>query len=116
MSGKFDLTLAATFALSLLVWIAVSAAAGGGEAWDKSAYWSVGLPVIYLGAAALAWLGPATTWKLWLGSLLGQFVGLLLTASSWSLWPLGLIMLAVLSVPVPVAALVVRSLRRRFSS
>lgn len=115
MSGKLDMTLAAAFALALAVWLAVSALGGGGEAWDKDAYWSVGLPVLYLTAAALAWISSASPWKLWLWSGLGQFAGLLATASGWSLWPLGLLMLAVLSLPVPVAALASRAMRRRFS-
>lgn len=105
--------LAGMFTLSLLVWITVSVT-GGGEAWDRPGYWSAGLPAIYLGALAAGWVGPPMALRLGIASALGQFVGLLAAAADWSLWPLGMIMLIMLSVPVPLAASLGGVLRARF--
>jgi hypothetical protein len=113
---KVNPILAGVFLVSLIVWLLVSAAAGGREAWDTSAYWSVGLPVIYLVGGLAAYVGRATTWSIALWSGLGQFAGLLLTASGFSLWPLGMMMLAVLTLPVLATAAVARWLRVRFST
>ncbi len=113
---KTHLSSAAMFVASLIIWLAVSAASGGGEAWDGGTYWSLGLPAVYVTAAVLGWLGRGSVWSLGLWCVLGQFAGLLLTASGWSLWPLGLLMLAVLSLPAIAAAAIARFLRNRPSA
>lgn len=109
---RLNLALAVLFLASLMVWLLVSVARGGGEAWDAPAYWSVGLPAIYLAGGVAACLTRASVWNLALWSGLGQFVGLLLTASGLSLWPLGLVLLGVLSLPVAGVAAATRWLRR----
>ncbi len=113
---KLDVILAAVFVASLITWLAISMAAGGGEAWDKEAYWSVGLPVIYVLGGLAAFVSRASAWKIALWSGLGQLAGLLLTASGLSLWPLGLMVMAVLSLPVLAAATVIRLLQTRLSN
>jgi hypothetical protein len=108
---KLNLVLVVLFLASLMVWLLISAAVGGGEAWDAAAYWSVGLPAVYLAGGVAACLTAVSVWKLALWSGLGQFAGLLLTASGLSLWPLGLVLLGVLSLPVAAVAGAARWLR-----
>jgi hypothetical protein len=108
---KLNLVLVVLFVASLMVWLLVSVAGGGGEAWDKAAYWSVGLPALYLAGGVGACLTKVSAWKLALWSGLGQFTGLLLTASGLSMWPIGLLLLALLSLPVLAVAQAARWLR-----
>jgi len=113
---KINPILVAVFIASLVVWALVSASAGGREAWDSGAYWSVGLPAVYLAGGLAAYVSRVNAWRIGLWSGLGQFAGLLLTASGLSLWPLGMMLLAVLSLPVVAAAALTRLLKARFST
>lgn len=110
---KIDPGLIAAFALPLLAWLGIAAAGGGGEAWDHPAYWTVGLPAIYLAGSVAALLTARNVWQITLWSGLGQFAGLITTAAGLSLWPLGLMLIAVLSLPVAGVAAATRWIRRR---
>tara|TARA_Y100001933_G_scaffold35263_2_gene30287 strand:+ start:987 stop:1328 length:342 start_codon:yes stop_codon:yes gene_type:complete len=112
---KLDLILTATCLVSLAAWLGVSMTGGGGEAWDKGAYWSVALPGLYLAGGVAALLTRASVWLIALWSGIGQLAGLLMTAAGLSLWPLGMILLAVLSLPVAGAAAVTRWAQRKLS-
>ncbi len=112
---KLDLILAALCFLSLAAWLGLSLSSGGGEAWDKSAYWSVVLPGLYLAGGIAALLTRASVWLIALWSGVGQLAGLLMTAAGLSLWPLGMILLALLSLPVAAAAAVARWVRRQLA-
>jgi hypothetical protein len=110
---KIDLGLITAFALPVFVWLGISAAGNGGEAWDSAGYWSVGLPAIYLAGSVAALLTARNVWQITLWSGLGQFAGLITTAAGLSLWPLGLMLIAVLSLPVAGVAAATRWIRRR---
>ncbi|HEX7035378.1 MAG TPA: hypothetical protein VF210_06360 [Pseudomonadales bacterium] len=111
---KIDPLCAAAFTASLVVWLLVSAADGGGEAWDSGVYWSVGLPIIYGLGAVFGLVSTVNVWRLALWSGIGQFTGLVLTAPGEpTLWPLGLVMMGVLSLPVAGLAQLGRALRNR---
>jgi len=112
---KIDPGLIVAFALPALVWLGIAAAGRGGEAWDSAGYWSVGLPAIYLGGSVAAVLTAKNVWQITLWSGLGQFAGLVTTAAGLSLWPLGLMLIAVLSLPVAGVAAVTRWLKRRLA-
>lgn len=111
---KIDPFLAVAFTASLVVWLVVSAATGGREAWDAGIYWSVGLPVIYAVGGIAGLFSRVNVWRLTLWSGIGQFAGLVLTApGDMSLWPLGMLMMAVLSLPVAGLVHVGRVVRKR---
>lgn len=112
---KLDLILAATCFVSLATWLGISMSGGGGEAWDKGAYWSLALPGLYLAGGIAALLTRASVWLIALWSGIGQLAGLLMTAAGLSLWPLGMILLAVLSLPVAAIAAVTRWVQRQLS-
>ena len=89
------LSLAAGF----LVWVSLSLAAGGGEAWDRPAYWRIGLPLLAIAAGVAGYLVPVRVWRWSLLIALGQLVGLLVTNPGGGL---GLLPLALLFVFLPL--------------
>lgn len=97
------------------IWLGISLAGGGGEAWDHGSYWSVGLPLLYLFAAVLGSGGKngaaRAAWQIGLYQAAGQGLGLLITGSGgFSLLPLGMILLVVLALPAVAAARLGRAL------
>ena len=98
-----------------LLWLATTAISGRREAWDSSLYWTVAYPVGVVVAGTLGYLAPDRAWRWALALMLVQALTLAVTASSFGLLPLGLIMFAVLAVPpaaVAVGAAGVRNRRR----
>ncbi|HSA79629.1 MAG TPA: hypothetical protein VLE23_02325 [Geminicoccaceae bacterium] len=70
------------------------------EAVDVGPYWYLGLPVCYLVAGALGYLGRVRTWRWSLDMLATHSVCTLLFAGSdLSLWPLALLLALVLALP-----------------
>ena len=70
------------------------------EAVDLGAYWYFALPVSYLVAGLLGYLGPVRTWRWSLEMLATHAVCMLLFAGSdLSLWPLALLPALVLALP-----------------
>jgi hypothetical protein len=67
---------------------------------DLPFYWSVALPVCYLVAGVLGYLGPVRTWR-WIVTIVAiHAVYILISAGSGlSLWPLALVMFVVISLP-----------------
>jgi hypothetical protein len=100
-----------------LIWLATMAASGRNEAWDSPLYWSAAYPLCMVLAAGLAYVEPERSWRWALAVMLVQPVVMLLTSgSSFGLLPLGLIMFAVLALPVILAARVGAWFRRRSSA
>jgi hypothetical protein len=83
------------------------------EAWDTELYWLIGLPLCYLVAGALGWLGPERIWR-WPLVMMGTqaLAMLLLSGSGLSLLPLGLILFAILALPGILTAWIGRCMRR----
>ena len=70
------------------------------EAVDLAPYWYFGLPVCYLVAGGLGYLGPVRTWRWSLDMLATHALcTLLLAGSSLNLWPLALIFALILALP-----------------
>ena len=83
------------------------------EAWDTDLYWLVGLPLCYVVAGVLGWLGPERIWRWPLVMMATQALAMLLFAGSGlSLLPLGLILFAILALPGILTAWIGRCLRR----
>jgi hypothetical protein len=67
---------------------------------DLGPYWLVALPVCYLAAGVLGYVGPVRTWR-WIVTILAihalyTFVS---AGSGLSLWPLALVMYLVIALP-----------------
>lgn len=91
-------------ASGISVWIVVSALSGRKEAWDSSAYFSFGLPVVCAVAMALAFFAPRRSWRWGVVPVAAQFFWMLMTQGPGNLLPLGIVVFGVLSLPSIIAA------------
>lgn len=94
------------------LWLLTAIACGRREAWDASAYWALAYPAALVACAALGYRYPARAW-LWAVALFeGQFSAMCArNGELGGLWPLGMVMFAVLALPGVYAAK--RGARRR---
>jgi hypothetical protein len=93
---------ATAFGVQLLAGIMTGdfARAFAGELVDNGAYWLVALPICYVAAGVLGWLGPVRTWRWILTMIAIHSAYMVLTAGSGlSLLPFALAMTAVICVP-----------------
>jgi hypothetical protein len=86
----------------------------GRELVDLGTYWLIALPVCYLVAGVLGWLGPLRTWR-WILTMIAvqTLYGILAAGSGLSLLPLALVMTAVIALPGLVTGWLGGLLRRR---
>ncbi|HXS07732.1 MAG TPA: hypothetical protein VN723_13160 [Rhizomicrobium sp.] len=106
---------AATFALSLfgglLLWTLTSLLGHQHEPWDAAAYWTVAYPLAVLLSAALAAFHPVKPWR-WAATIIfSQLLVMIAGGSDFSLLPLGLLLLVLLSLPAIAAAFLAAWLR-----
>ena len=96
----------------LLLWGITAAVTAKREPWDTETYWTVAYPIAVIASAALGFLFPERPWR-WAATLmLMQFVVMIAMGSGLGLWPLSLIMLALLAAPGVLAAVLAARLRR----
>ena len=105
------LTRTAVLALSILTGVAlelgVQTLSGRREAWDAAQFWTVGLPVACLASAAIGWLARGRDWIWTLVVAPSQVLTMMVrNGHLGGLWPLTLILSAVLSAPFFLAAFV----------
>jgi hypothetical protein len=82
------------------LWFWASLASGRREPWDAAAYWSLAYPAAILVAGILGYLFPARPWRWSLTLFLAQFAAMCIrNGELGNLWPLGLALFAVLSLP-----------------
>jgi len=93
------------------LWALTAAATGKHEPWDASSYWTVSYPLAIIGSAILGFFFPQKPWRWAVSLMLMQLVVMIATGSGLSLLPLGLVMLAVLSVPPALAGVLAGKLR-----
>lgn len=96
----------------LALWTITAAVTGKREAWDTDIYWTVSYPLAVIGSAALGFLFPERPWRWAVMLMLMQFVVMIAMGSGLGLWPLGLIVLAVLAAPAAFAGVLAARLRR----
>ena len=82
------------------LWIGASVISGKREAWDAAIYWTAAYPIAVVVSGLLGFLFPQRPWRWALALFLFQFVGMAIrNGELGGLWPLGLVMFAVLSIP-----------------
>ncbi len=91
-------------ASGILAWVAVSWVSGRREAWDSSWYFEAGIPALCLVSAVLGYLAPNRSWRWGAVPVGAQTLWMYATQGIGSLWPLGLLMGAILAVPPILAA------------
>jgi hypothetical protein len=87
------------------LWVTASMLTGRREPWDASAYWAVAYPLAILASAVLGYFYPERPWRWPLALFAAQFVSMcVLNGELGNLWPLGLVLFAVLALPAVLAA------------
>jgi hypothetical protein len=103
-------------AVGLALWTATAVASGRPEPWDSGLYWSTSYPAALALSAVLGLAFPQGAWR-WAAVLVGsQLFVMLASGPGLGLLPLGLIALAVLSLPAIVAAELAAVAGRRLQS
>lgn len=96
-------TLAALAGMGFWFW--ASLASGRREPWDDASCWSVACPAAVVLAGILGYLFPACPWRWALTLFLAQFAAMCIhNGELGNLWPLGLALFAVLSLPAVALA------------
>lgn len=92
------------------LWLVAGVLSGQREPWDADGYWKVAYPVAVVICAALGYLWPIRAWRWPLVLFEAQLLGMWLRSGEiGNLWPLGMMLLAVLALPgVAVALLAAR--------
>lgn len=98
----------------LLLWCVAAALTRRPEPWDSAAYWAVVYPVSIAACAGLGFRFPSRPWRWALVLFEAQFVAMALRKGELgNLWPLGMVLFAVIAVPgMAAAALAARRSRR----
>ena len=95
------------------LWILTAVMSGRREAWDASLYWMLAYPAGIAIAGVIGYLAWERPWRWGLTLMLVQALTLAVTAASFGLLPLGLVMFAILALPpIGVAAITARLGRR----
>jgi hypothetical protein len=88
-----------------VLWFAASVLTGRREPWDATAYWTLVYPAGIVVAALLGYFFPKRAWR-WPALLFAsQFLAMCVrNGELGNLWPLGLVMFAILALPAVAAA------------
>lgn len=87
-----------------LLWATTSMISNKVEPWDAAGYWTVAYPLAIGIAGFLGYLAPERPWRWALVIMFTQVIVMVAGGSGLGLLPLGLILLAILSVPAVVVA------------
>jgi hypothetical protein len=104
------------YALALVagmgLWFWISLTSGRREAWDSSAFWAIGYPAAIVMSALLGYFFPTRPWRWALTLFFAQFVAMMIrNGEVGNLWPLGMLLFAVMAVPGVVAAKIASGIR-----
>ena len=100
-----------------ITWVGTALLVHRTEAWDASLYWVAAYPALGLVIAWISFQMPLRPWRWVLAAMFTQAAVLFLSNPSGNLLPLGLIMFAVLSLPLMIpAAIGARLGRKRITS
>lgn len=97
----------------VVLWTLTAATGGRSEPWDAPGYWSVGYPLAVVLSGGLGYLFPRGAWR-WAAALMFmQAPVMIFSGAGLSLFPMGLIALAVLSLPAVALAVIAARLSLR---
>lgn len=92
-------------AVGLALWLSASVLTGKREPWDASGYWAVAYPAALLACAYLGYAYPERPWRWVLVLFESQFVAMCVrNGELGNLWPFGIALFAVISLPGMAAA------------
>jgi len=91
---------AISVATGMVLWFAAMASSGKREPWDDPTYWSVVYPATIIVSGLLGFFFSNRSWRWPLALFCGQFLAMTIRAGELgNLWPLGLLVFLVMSVP-----------------
>lgn len=93
--------------------LTVAVVSGRREPWDSALYFTVGIPLMCLVIARLAYRHPIRAWRWTLSMAVGQSLALAMGGGSLTLWPLALVAMVVVSIPQFVTGLIASRLAAR---
>ena len=94
-----------------ILWTATSVMSGEREPWDSSIYWIVAYPAAMVVAGLLGCVFPQKPWRWAVVVMFMQIIVMVVGGSGFGLLPLGVILLAILSLPaVALASLAAKNL------
>jgi hypothetical protein len=103
-----------SIAIGVALEVGVTLASGRREAWDAGVYWTTGLPLAALGAAAIGYLSRGRAWLATVLIVPAQVASMMYRGGgAGSLWPLTLAVSFILSLPFVGVAFAARRLRGR---
>jgi len=100
-------------AIGMALEVGVALASGRREAWDAGVYWTTGLPLAVIGAAAVGYLSRGRAWMSTALIVPAQVATMMYRGGAGGLWPLALALSFVLSLPFVGVAFAARRLRGR---
>lgn len=86
--------------------LAIGLISGRREPWDSGLYFTVGIPLMCLVIAWLAYQYPVRAWRWTLSMALGQSLAMALGGGSLTLWPLAIVAMIVVSLPQFLAGII----------
>ena len=102
-----------TASVAAATWLAPWLLLGRREAWDHWTYFIVSIPVMSVVAGYAAFRARSRWWRWPLTLVVAQFVTALVLGGFGNLFPLGIIVFAILAVPMAIAAAVAAWIARR---
>ncbi|HEX6998907.1 MAG TPA: hypothetical protein VF322_12260 [Gammaproteobacteria bacterium] len=103
-SSRLPYTLA--IVCGTVLWTVTAAVGDRTEPWDTAEYWTISYPLAIVLAGVLGFCFPRRAWRWALALMLTQMLVMAVGGGDFSLLPLGLVLLGVLSLPaIGVASL-----------
>jgi hypothetical protein len=94
--------------------LGIHAVSGRREAWDSTQYWTIGVPLALVISGAIGFFSRRTDWLWTLILIPSQVMTMMLRSAELSgLWPLTLVLSAILSAPFLFAAFIGSRFRRK---
>ncbi|BBP00126.1 hypothetical protein [Sulfuriferula nivalis] len=86
--------------IGMCLWFAATASGGKREAWDTPDYWSLAYPGAIIACGVLGYFFNHRPWRWPVALFVGQFIAMTIrNGELGNLWPLGLLLFLVISLP-----------------
>jgi hypothetical protein len=86
-------------AVGAALWLVSAQVSGRREPWDSAFYWKAAYPVALVLSGILGYVAPERPWRWPLAVMLAQFAAMAIKDGFGSMWPLGLVLFGILSLP-----------------
>ena len=105
-----------SFVTGMALWAMVAFYGGRAEPWDSELYWTAGYPLALMTAGIVGAAYPWRTWGWALGLMFAQIRVMVAGGSGLGMLPFGMVFLAILALPLMIAARLGAWLRSRLTA